>query len=376
MENITNALLLALINNYFESIGFGPPAKSFFKANKFKCGLIVNLPGVSLIPQNRSLSTKGNQTHIHITGPAREFFFKNFSSMTSNHSEQRKVIVSLTNIISLNKLDTSSCTDLGLKETCTNLKYSVGHQDQVQISKIRSDGREFIDLRKGLYLHDLLIFLKDYDDVLYAIGIPKSFYEGKYSIPSGILNNLEDQDLVTIKTAMASIENSVDTNTMIFGEEDLADAVYQQLVDEVDDDIEVEPDSYTAEDYTGSADGSNIHTNRPSTNPNLGKKAIKANHYSCIFSTDNNPHETFIKPNGKPYMEAHHLIPVVKQYRFKKKLDTIANIVPVCPLCHRKLHHGRKSDVRKMLDTLLTMRKDALKQSGLEVTLDQLASFY
>ena len=147
-------------------------------------------------------------------------------------------------------------------------------------------------------------------------------------------------------------------------------------VDEVDDDIEVEPDSYTAEDYTGSADGSNIHTNRPSTNPNLGKKAIKANHYSCIFSTDNNPHETFIKPNGKPYMEAHHLIPVVKQSLFRKKLDTIANIVPVCPLCHRKLHHGRKPDVRKMLDTLLTMRKDALKQSGLEVTLDQLASFY
>ena len=75
-------------------------------------------------------------------------------------------------------------------------------------------------------------------------------------------------------------------------------------------------------------------------------------------------------------MEAHHLIPVVKQSLFRKKLDTIANIVPVCPLCHRKLHHGRKPDVRKMLDTLLTMRKDALKQSGLEVTLDQLASFY
>lgn len=376
MQLLTSTTFLAFIILYFKSIGFGSEASSFFKAKKFKSALVLKLPGVSLIPNNRPSTTKGNQTHIHITGPARAFFFKDFSSLSSDKNEQRDVIVSLTNIMSLNNLNISSCTDLGLTHTSTNLKYSVGHQDQVQVSKIRSDGKEFIDLRKGLFLHDLLIFLKDANDQLYAIGIPKSFYDGNYSIPDGILNILEDPDLVTIKTAIASIESTVDTNTMIAGEEDLADAVYQQLVDEVDDNIEVEPENYTPKDYTGSTDGSNIHTNRPSTNPNLGKKAIKANGYKCIFASDDNPHETFIKPNEKPYMEAHHIIPVGKQGNFKNKLDTRANIVPVCPLCHRKLHHGRKSDVEVMLAALLEIRGDALKQSGLETSLKELKSFY
>lgn len=380
MKNITSTSLLAFIISYFNSISFGSEAEAFFTAHRFKSALVLNLPGVCLIPKNRPAATKGNQTHIHVTGPSREFFFdkaKIAAGITSNIDEKRKVSVSLTNIKSLNKLDLSSATGLDIVETTTNIKYSVGHQSQVQVSKIRSDGKEFIDLRNGLHLHDLLIFLKDEDDEMFAIGIPKTFYETNYDISDGLYLMLESKGVVTLKTVLSNIENSVDADTIVTDEDELADILYQQLVDNVDDEeVDDKPDNYQAEDYAGDENGRNVHSNRPSTNAKIGKSVIKANKYQCIFATDSDSHETFLKPNNKPYMEAHHLIPLSKQSKFKKKLDTKGNIVPVCPLCHRKLHHGRKSDVSLLLNELYTKRNTALKSSGLDITLDDLKSYY
>jgi 5-methylcytosine-specific restriction protein A len=52
----------------------------------------------------------------------------------------------------------------------------------------------------------------------------------------------------------------------------------------------------------------------------------------------NNP-SPFVKPDGKKYLEVHHL----------KRLadggtDTIENAIAVCPNCHRELHYGSDRD--------------------------------
>ena len=75
-------------------------------------------------------------------------------------------------------------------------------------------------------------------------------------------------------------------------------------------------------------------------------------------------------------MEAHHLIPLEKQKEFTNKLDTIANIVPLCPLCHKLLHHGKIEDIKPIITQLFIKRQEALKQSGLEITLEALIKLY
>lgn len=47
----------------------------------------------------------------------------------------------------------------------------------------------------------------------------------------------------------------------------------------------------------------------------------------------------FMKPNGQPYLEVHHLLPLAMGGS-----DTITNAVATCPNCHRQLHFGSDSE--------------------------------
>lgn len=47
--------------------------------------------------------------------------------------------------------------------------------------------------------------------------------------------------------------------------------------------------------------------------------------------------EGFLKRNGDRYIEAHHLIQVSRQLPYSLCSD---NVILVCPICHRKLHHA------------------------------------
>jgi 5-methylcytosine-specific restriction protein A len=92
--------------------------------------------------------------------------------------------------------------------------------------------------------------------------------------------------------------------------------------------------------------------------------AIGIANFKCEISP---LHKTFISTaKNLPYVEAHHLIPISKQANFpKSSLDVTANIVALCPLCHKLLHHGKKSDKKKYLSTLLSVRKERLKEKGI-----------
>lgn len=72
------------------------------------------------------------------------------------------------------------------------------------------------------------------------------------------------------------------------------------------------------------------------------RKAKKFASYICEY--DNN-HVTFLNNyENKPYIEAHHLIPMATQGLFQYNIDFADNIIRLCPNCHRRIYYGVKSD--------------------------------
>jgi hypothetical protein len=70
---------------------------------------------------------------------------------------------------------------------------------------------------------------------------------------------------------------------------------------------------------------------------------------------------------GKNYLEGHHLIPVEYWKKFKYSIDVSGNIVPLCPRCHRELHHGQKQRIKKLLIYLLREREKRLSKCNISL---------
>ncbi len=125
----------------------------------------------------------------------------------------------------------------------------------------------------------------------------------------------------------------------------------------------------TQELTLSSATGREIPKRSPLQAANALRKAL----FKCEY---NEKDLTFLRKNGKPYTEPHHLIPLSKYKDFKYSLDVMENIVSLCSHCHNLLHYGRFEDKLPILRKLYEERKDVLKKCGLELTFEQLASYY
>lgn len=90
-----------------------------------------------------------------------------------------------------------------------------------------------------------------------------------------------------------------------------------------------------------------------------------------------NSHQYFIsKKTGENYCEAHHFIPMAVQCKYKVSLDVYANLVSLCPVCHRILHHGKVEDKKEILERIYNNRITRLNACGIFVTLDELIKMY
>lgn len=95
-------------------------------------------------------------------------------------------------------------------------------------------------------------------------------------------------------------------------------------------------------------------------------QAIDGAHHMCEH---NHEHLTFTaKATGKAYMEGHHLIPLKYQNRFNCGIDVYANIVCLCPVCHRLLHFGADKEKIYAAEKLYDERKDRLVHSGIDIS--------
>lgn len=87
-------------------------------------------------------------------------------------------------------------------------------------------------------------------------------------------------------------------------------------------------------------------------------------------------HETFIaEKTNKPYMESHHAIPMHQQPCFDNSLDVYANLVCLCPICHRRIHYGIKTDRESMILQIYQKRSDRLAQSGIRLSQAEFVKF-
>lgn len=97
-------------------------------------------------------------------------------------------------------------------------------------------------------------------------------------------------------------------------------------------------------------------------------------HAECKCELECNT-ELFLRKNSQlNYTEGHHLIPLCYQNDFEYSLDVEANVVSLCPNCHRRLHYG--DDVSELLRELYESRKDRLKKCGIEISFAQLLLMY
>ncbi|WP_432647460.1 HNH endonuclease [Mitsuokella sp.] len=93
--------------------------------------------------------------------------------------------------------------------------------------------------------------------------------------------------------------------------------------------------------------------------------------YRCEMDGD---HKTFIaERTHKPYMESHHAIPIHLQGKFEHSLDIYANLVCLCPICHRKIHYGLMDDRRLMMYEIYEKRHERLSRSGITLGKEEFA---
>ncbi len=103
------------------------------------------------------------------------------------------------------------------------------------------------------------------------------------------------------------------------------------------------------------------------------QQVLRAAEYKCEYDER---HQTFIaKSNGFPYMEGHHAIPISRQGEFQNSLDIYANVICLCPICHRLLHYGQVDAKENVLNKLYYQRADRLAISGIRVSLEQFKNF-
>lgn len=95
-------------------------------------------------------------------------------------------------------------------------------------------------------------------------------------------------------------------------------------------------------------------------------QTLEAAEYKCEI---NPAHNTFIaKSTGKQYMEGHHAIPMNLQDKFDKSIDVYANVVCLCPICHRLIHYGLETEKKNLLNQIYETRIDRLVSSGIEIS--------
>ena len=375
MVELTSKNLLGFIKNYFVSNGSSQEQVSFLSAEKYSEALVLKLPAVCLVDKNKPENSKSKQSHIHVTGENRYFFFsENEIDNTQETTEDQiqKLELCENNINALNKKDfLASELKIIKSNTLKKIFCRAKQSSQVQISRMRDDDPNFIELRNGLYEGDLLVFLKQRNsNEMFALGIPKSFYEDKYKISESLLKNLESDGYISVVSALESAKEGYTEKDIVDSGEAISDVIYQEMVSAA----EASTTSYIAEKYISAhPEGKSVKTTRPTTNPALGKEAIKDARYCCAVDKE---HETFVKKNGEKYLEVHHLIPLERQNEFENKLDTKANLVSICPLCHKKIHYGRIEDIKPIIKKLFEEREEHLKTSGIEISFEKLLTYY
>ncbi|KGA39158.1 hypothetical protein KU75_24260 [Pectobacterium odoriferum] len=106
----------------------------------------------------------------------------------------------------------------------------------------------------------------------------------------------------------------------------------------------------------------------------VASSAIKKAKFLCEYDYSHKHFKSKISNNN--YVEAHHFIPLSLQGKFEYSLDIVENVISLCPICHKILHHGTIDNKRPIIEKIFNERVNLLKNRGIEITLAELMKFY
>lgn len=123
----------------------------------------------------------------------------------------------------------------------------------------------------------------------------------------------------------------------------------------------------------------NLNKNRICRDSKLAREVLEISQYKCQYALlANKNHKLFKTEDGKPYAEAHHLIPMkASKDFFPRNLDRASNLVCLCPNCHAILHHGSKEEKREILRILYDHYIEVLNnEDGIFISFEKLLEKY
>lgn len=126
--------------------------------------------------------------------------------------------------------------------------------------------------------------------------------------------------------------------------------------------LEAEPDDYQTE-INGPPEKSEKHTKSWKRSVKVAQEALARAKYRCELFPEFPVFES--RSTGRPFMEAHHLVPMQLQDRFETSLDIVANICCVGPLAHRMVHFGTFESFEAQLAKAVKDRRDFIRSIGL-----------
>ncbi len=106
------------------------------------------------------------------------------------------------------------------------------------------------------------------------------------------------------------------------------------------------------------------------------EKAKSKSGYLCELGDRNKCQYFTSKASNKNFLEAHHLVQMEFSNDFENSIDVIANLIALCPNCHRKLHHAKDKDRIGDIEYLYAKRKEQLKAKGINISLTELKNYY
>ncbi len=117
---------------------------------------------------------------------------------------------------------------------------------------------------------------------------------------------------------------------------------------------------------------------RQATDSNMKDTVLEMSGRICEYARLlGQKHKTFTGTDGKPYMVAHHLIPLsARKDFFPRNLDRPSNIACLCPTCHDCVHYGSDEERKKMLKTLYDYHIESLNDEQIYITFDELFNKY
>lgn len=170
-----------------------------------------------------------------------------------------------------------------------------------------------------------------------------------------------------------NISNKIDSTKNDIIEEDIIIKEEHEQFEKINRGIisgynEQELDNIENKEYNYDEENKNTKSKNYRCNTDSKLKATRLEKANYLCEVDNN-HKTFINASGKnQYMECHHIIPMKAQKYIKKiKLDSMFNLISICPMCHAKVHYANEKEKRELFAKIYKIRENEMLNKGFNI---------